>query len=241
MNDQTKIKQTDVAHVDGRNPFVSHGADTIEREMLKFVKDGFVAGKEKRKVAIGTRLIANMHSYEIGHINWPPGGGKPLRCMGRVVDGFAPDRNQLPDNDSDLWAIDGQGRPEDPFKDTSEITLANPETREVFLFSTSSLGGRKALRKLSYAYGNEMAKHPNEWPIIALEVGGYEHKTRGWVGEPSLPIVGWINQFADNRDGLSAPASKWAPALAGQDTREPPPYEDGDPGFSGHDDADPHF
>jgi hypothetical protein len=248
MNDATKLKKSGA--VATSNPFTEHGADSVEYEFLKFVKGDYFAGKEKRPVEVGTRLVANLFSYEIGHVNFPPGGGKPIKCMGRVIDGFKADRNLVPENDAAYWEIDDKGKPIDPFKEAAEILLADPVTKAVYRFSTTSRGGPKALKKLSLAFGNEMENHPDEWPIIALEVDGWESKKIGWVAKPSFPIVGWIGRDAVGAlTPLPAPAPKPAPApaLAAPAKGEPPAPEHGDPGpspddsYVPFDDDDPPF
>jgi hypothetical protein len=238
MNNQTKLNKAGA--IMATNPFTENGADTVEHEYLKFAKTGYFAGKEKRPVEVSTKLIANMFTYEIGFVNFPSGGGKPIKRMWRVADGVAPDRNELPDNDIALWPLDDKAEPKDPFQEISEILFADPETSKVYRFSTTSNGGRKALRKLSLAYGKAMADHPDEWPIVMLELDGWNGKN-GWIAEPSFPIISWINKTADGLDGMAAVAPPPKPALAAPglsepDVGEPPAYLDEVPPFDPEDD-----
>jgi hypothetical protein len=112
--------------------------------------------------------------------------------------------------------------------------LANPETRELFTFPTSSMGGRKALDKLCRAYGREQARHRDEWPVIELQVDSYASKSFGRIKFPVFKIVDWVSKDADSSAAPGAPApppnsaaAMVAPPLS--DLGEPPPYEPDDP------------
>jgi hypothetical protein len=160
------------ASLAGDNPFTLYAnsamAHNLIGTLLKFSKGDYLAGQDSRAIAVGTRLIANMDSFAIGWVRWS--NGRPAeQLMGRVVDCFKPvRRSDLGDNDSDLWETDDKGAPRDPWQFTNNLVLADPENGELFTFSTSSLGGRRAVEKLCQLYGRELSRHVDEWPVIEL-------------------------------------------------------------------------
>jgi hypothetical protein len=242
MKDERKhevatMKNTALAPVED-NPFKDYAdagqGGNITGTLLKFAKGDYLAGAHSRAIAVGSRFIANMHSLSIGWIRWS--NGKPADTrMGRVVDHFKPAwRNDLGDNDSALWEVDDNGVPKDCWQFTNTLEMADPETRELFTFSTSSKGGRKCLGRLCQTYGDERDRHPDEWPIIELGINSYQHsnKAYGRIKDPVFTIVGWIPKDADAPASAPMPAPKPAPAMVVAPlSDEPLPYETGDPDY----------
>jgi hypothetical protein len=228
----------------GDNPFTAYAnaalAHNLTGTLLKFTKGDYLAGQDGREIAVGTRLIANMDSYAIGWVRWS--NGRPTeQLMGRVVDCFKPARrNELGDNESDLWETSENGAPRDPWQFTNNLVLADPENGELFTFSTSSLGGRKAVEKLCQLYGRELARHRKEWPVIELQVESYQHSNKGYgrIKDPIFKIVNWIAKDDGSPAGPTAhgPAPNPTPAMHAASRShmvEPPPDETGDPGNDG--------
>jgi hypothetical protein len=209
-------------------------AGEIAGTILKFVKGDFFAGKENVPVPLGTRLVVNLDLLSIGYLCWK--GGKVVDArMGFVSQNFRPPpRHQLGDNDSEMWELDDQGVPRDPWQYTVRIQLADPETGEVSTFSASSTGSRGAIDKLCKAYLVAQPRHPAEWPIIVLGVDSYQHsnKAYGRIKFPTFKIVGWLG-----KDAVSAePEPK--PTLIGNPLGEedvPPPSGPDDYGFDDDD------
>jgi hypothetical protein len=180
----------------GDNPWLAYGEAAKARnfvgELLKFNKGDYLAGQNNREIPIGTRLIANMDSLEIGWVRWENGRREPR--MGRIVDGFVPARRaELGDNDRDLWPANDDGEPRDPWQFTNNLVLAAETDGELFTFTTDSNGGRDAIGKLCTEYGKELHRHPDDWPIIELDGDSYLHsnKQRGRIKFPILKIVSW--------------------------------------------------
>jgi hypothetical protein len=214
-------------------------AQNITGTRLKFSKGDWLAGQENRQIVPGTRMVGDMDSFSVGWVRWSNGKPRDPR-MGRVVERFKPARrDDLGDNDCDLWETSDSGEPRDPWTFTNNLVMADLETREVFTFTTSSKGGRRAVEKLCQLYGREQARHPDEWPVVELQFDSYQHpnKSFGRIKEPVLKIVGWIAKDADSPAALDAPAPKPAPTMIAaplsDDMDEPPPDEVGDPGNDG--------
>lgn len=179
------------------NPFTQHarssGGAARNSTFLKFSRGDYIVSRDGRVLDNGMHLVANMDAYSYGFVCWS--GTRPVdQRMVEVGSGQSrPWRCELGRDDQSMWEI-RDGKPEDPWRETESIELANPKTGEVFLFSTSSIGGMGALRELSDAYGNAMDEHPNDWPIVALDVKAWESERYGRQKSPVFPIVGWLDK-----------------------------------------------
>ena len=116
--------------------------------------------------------------------------------MGLVAEGFQPPkRKELSDLDQVTWERDAEGRPRDPWQFTNHLFLRD-ENGEIYKFPTSSRGGLNAIGELCKAYGKHIRQHPNQDPIVELEVGSYPHRDKaiGRVKFPIFKIVGYTNK-----------------------------------------------
>jgi hypothetical protein len=212
---------TSVAAV-GDNYFQSYGDQVSQRsivgKLLKFSKGDYLVGEDNEEVEEGTQLVANMDELMVGWIRWAD--SKPTdQIMGRVSDGYqAPKRNTLGDDDKSKWEVDEQGRERDPWQFSNYLILKTPgQTGEdaLFTFTTSSRGGLNAIAELCKTYGKAMRQKPDEFPVIALGVGSYQHsnKSFGRIKFPILEVVGW------------APRAEFVEALEGQQPAVEPEKE----------------
>ena len=198
----------------GDNPFLSYGEAAGSRsfngDLLKFSKGDYVAGQNGRAVAVGTRLIANMDTLSVGWMRWEDSRPVEVR-MGLVVERFKPARRaELGAHETSQWETDMEGRPKDPWAFTNSLELASEDGGEQYTFSTSSKGGIGAIGELCKGFGEEMSAHPDEWPVIELDVGSYAHanKNLGRIKFPILSIVGWARK---DGEAPTPPAPKPAP------------------------------
>jgi hypothetical protein len=207
-----KAAGTAVAKPD--NPWLAYGeaagTRTFNGDLLKFSKGDFVAGQNNRTIAIGTRLIANMDSLKVGWMKWE--GSRPVeQRMGLVSERFKPGRrSELGDNDSQSWEVDETGRFRDPWQFTNSLELASEDGSEQYTFPTSSKGGISAIGELCKAFGEEMHLHPDEWPVVELDVGSYAHsnKSFGRIKFPIFTIVGWAPKDGEAPAPPNAPSNK---------------------------------
>jgi hypothetical protein len=165
--------------------------------LLKFNKFGeFVAGQYDDKIAIGTRLAAYMDSLATGYTRWE--ANRPVETiMGPVGAGFVPPkRAELGYLDKTQWERFDDGREKDPWAFTNTLVLIHrrKDGDEWFTFTTSSRGGIVALGQLSRAHGSHVRQRPDEYPIVELGMGSYQHPDRsiGEVRFPIFKIADWI-------------------------------------------------
>jgi hypothetical protein len=103
---------------------------------------------------------------------------------------------------------------------------------ELFTFVVSGKAAIREAGSLSRAYARHRKTWPNDFPIIALNVGSYQHRDRaiGRVKFPELNIVGWAPK-TDFMNALAAaglvPVEEVNEAMATPATQpseeEPPP------------------
>jgi hypothetical protein len=128
--------------------------------------------------------------------------------MGLVVDAFrSPQRSELGDLDKEMWERDSEGKPRDPWQPTNYLVMRDLDTGETFTFTTSTNGGFGAIGELAKAYGKHIRQHPDDYPVVELDVGSYQHRdrSRGRIKFPIFKIVDWVNK---NDPGPAAPATE---------------------------------
>jgi hypothetical protein len=195
MNDLTVSGQGGaVALNEEFDPYAEYGREVstpIVGKLMKFAKGDYFVGDDPLEV--GTKVVANMGSILRGWIKWED--QKPVeQIMGLLKDGHKPQkRDTLGDTDESEWAVDKDGKPQDPWQETNYIVLKGVTDSELYTLSTASVGGRGAFKKLCEAYATGRRMHPNQYPIIALNVDKYKHKdtTLGWIKFPDFKITGW--------------------------------------------------
>jgi len=188
MNDLTTETKNELAPVSLSDPLAAY-ADAIAPqyiigEMLRFSKGDWLLGDNT--VPAGTQFTANLDELMAGWIKWLD--SKPVEhIMARVADGIPPKkRTDLGDDDKSQWELDKDGNPRDPWQFTNYLPLIN-EKSELFTITTSSRGGLGAIADLSRRYARHRKRHPNVFPVIALNVDSYQHKIRE-LGRIKFPV-----------------------------------------------------
>jgi hypothetical protein len=215
--------------------------------ILKFNKGDWGHGKDATPLPLGAELVACMPTLTRGWQRW---GNKEVTDarLGLYVKGYRPpQRHQLGDLDKDLWELDKDGKPKDPWVYINGLTLVALDGGAVYTFITGTDGGLSAINALGYAAGNVPAGF---YPVVALGVDSYQHKRRefGRVKVPVLSIVRNVERTLYDRAidaawGSGAPPMQ-TPELDGElvqlprQHEEPPPFEDSDldPGHDPDDD-----
>jgi hypothetical protein len=137
-----------------------------------------------------------MDSLLVGFIKWQDNRPADHR-MGLVIENFQPPKRQeLGDLDKEEWETDDGGEPRDPWQFSNYLVMADPESREVFTFTTSSRGGLGAIGELCKVFGKQMRQQPDKIPVVELDVGSYQHreKSYGRIKYPIFKIAGWADR-----------------------------------------------
>lgn len=190
------------------DPYLDYGieAATAGAMFLKFDRsgNGFTYGMDATPLPLGTRLAANMAGVRTGWLKWVD--GKPEKVLSLLSERRARvERDELGDHDQSLWEVPGQ----DPWKPAAELELVDGSGQQ-YIFSTSSFGGTKGVKKLCYDYGRERRSRPGQVPLVALGQHWYPHPKFSKVWEPDFDIVDWVDE------------TTLAPAGQANDEAEPP-------------------
>ena len=172
---------------------------------LKFVKGVWHrrAGDTKIEISSTAPFIADMLSYRRGWICWRD-GGKPLKLMGRIVDGFiSPVRDRLGDLKESEWPRDKKGVARDPWQENFALVLRDTTADELCTWTTTSWFGQKALGALLSAYVGDYNNHPGCMPVVLLSSENKSTTSYGDVAAPVFKIVDW-KPFGE---GASPPGS----------------------------------
>ena len=182
------VKHTDYDALD-----FAIGSD-IDGDPLRF-KDGvFLRGFDKTEVEEGTTLRIAATSVQDGFVKWEDGKPVDWRLREWI------NRDQLPiyrealgDMDKNEWP-DGK----DPWTYTMLLAVKDEENVQL-KFSTSSVGGANAVRRLLREWKRLRDKHSGRVPVVSLGSDSYQHKIhRTEVQFPVFEIVGW--DFWDEAD-----------------------------------------
>jgi hypothetical protein len=103
-----------------------------------------------------------------------------------------PEREDLDDLEKGNWPEGIDGNPADPWSLQYLLPLEKTSDGEVVIFTTSSIGGRRAVADLCAAYAKRKAKIAScGQPIVKLAKAEMPTKRFGRVPRPHFEIVGW--------------------------------------------------
>jgi hypothetical protein len=160
----------------------------FDGDFVSFKHDSgqWAAGKAKTDLS-GRRLVADVNNLILGYQKYKD-DKFVYAGHGFVRDGHQPPARQLLDernegrwkNNKDPWAL------------TYYLSLFDPETREQFIYTTSSLGGKDALAVLQDAFADHNeGKAQYELPIVDLAGDSYVNQYDKTIFKPIFDIGGW--------------------------------------------------
>lgn len=111
----------------------------------------------------------------------------------------APEREDLGDMDDTKWAKGPDGKtPSDPWVLFYLLPFESMSDDELVVFSTRTIGGRRAVADLCSAYARHITKNGGGQPIIKLAEDVMPTKRYGKVSRPKFDIVGWDDDAASD-------------------------------------------
>jgi len=171
----------------------AHGVG-MSGTFFKFAKDGkFRKTSDDEEIPEGTQFVVIYDQIQGGWIKFMGKGNPPERKQGNIFEGFVPpDRETLGDTDQSEWEVGLSGKPADPWQFQLLLPLQNVETGELYVFNTSSITGRRAVDNLIQACDRMQRTEPNDYPIIRLRIGGFQHRDEriGWIKTPAFERCG---------------------------------------------------
>jgi len=187
----------ELAKLNGGSPVAAyldaHGVG-MSGTYFKFAKDGkYRKTSDDEEIPEGTQFVVVYDQTQGGWIKFNGKGEPPERKQGPLFDGFVPvARATLGNTDPTEWEIGLSGKPADPWQFQLLLPLQNVETGELYVFNSTSLTGRRAVDNLIRACARMQKAEPNDYPIIKLRIGGFQHKDVrvGWVKTPAFERIG---------------------------------------------------
>ena len=144
------------------------------------VRQGGGAAAERHKlIALATAAM---------WVKWQD--SKPVEYRVRQAGQRLPERDELGDDDQNLWETGSDGNPADPWRNTRLVYLVHPVTAAAFTFSTSLFGGRRAVSDLGDAITRMRLVHADAVPIVELTAAEMPTKY-GTKSRPVLKVVEW--------------------------------------------------
>jgi hypothetical protein len=165
----------------------------------------WTAGKDKREVPLGTKLIALLSETAVGFLRWNNGSAEKALMPLSSDPNLKELRKSLGDLDADAWEEETfAGMPKDPWQEAILLPLVDPESLDAFTFSTSSFGGRKAAKRLIRACIKQVRAAPEtttgHLPLIELGTSSYQHSNNkiGTIYAPKFEVLDWVPTSAAN-------------------------------------------
>jgi DNA (cytosine-5)-methyltransferase 1 len=164
------------------------GRTGFEGTILLFNKGEWTAGKVPMN---DQELIALVPEAMSGWCKWRD--GRPVDYyVGFVRDRYKPPkRDELGDIDASKWEK-RSGERKDPWQFTYYLPLVDPRTGQLYIFSTTTQGGKDAWAGLleDYADSQDRQDTVGKLPRVALCSETYDHWEYGKVHKPTFKILG---------------------------------------------------
>jgi len=154
-------------------------------DLLKFSgKTGaWTAGAQGIEIPVGTQLAAIIPGMLAGRVKWS-NGELVEQALVPITDAYDSEalRASLGDTDRSQWPKGDDGQPEDPWKEAAYLPMKNLKTGAKYTYSTSSVGGTRAVKRLVATYAWQMRSAPettaNHLPVVELGARDYKHPDR---------------------------------------------------------------
>jgi AAA domain-containing protein/DNA primase RepB-like protein len=212
----TLYNQTTPALLDSYDKY-ARSAGMWFGDLLKFNgKTGeWTAGQQGVEVQAGTELAAIIPAMLVGFVRWQDG-----ELIAQEMVPLTPDydprplRASLGDTDRAMWPKGEDGEPEDPWKEGALLPLKNLKTGAEYTYSTSSVGGCRAVKQLVGAYSKQIKAAPEttsgHLPVVQIGARSYQHqdRKRGTIYNPVLEGIDWVHhsQIAEPPVAANPPA-----------------------------------
>jgi len=219
MTDTTNVpvplaQTTPPAQLTALERYGRSGGD-VYGDLLRFSgkSGGWVSGAQAVEIPIGTQLVAIIPEMLAGYVKWS-NGELVEQALVPVTETYDPKalRASLGETDPSRWP-QGENGVEDPWKEAAYLPMKDLKTGAKYRYSTSSVGGTRAVKRLVATYAWQMRAAPettaNHLPVVELGARDYKHpdRKRGTIFNPVLTGVDWVPASAvadkgDDRQGV---------------------------------------
>jgi len=163
--------------------------------ILKMDKTGhWVFGADQTEVEDGSKWAVNPFSFVHGFIAW--GDGEVLGEKMVSVTQPLPEMEAAPPNAKRGWEVQ--------IGCSLKCISGDDEGLEV-RFSTTSVGGKKAVQALAVEIAGAVEKDQTKpVPVVVLKKAHYVHKSYGRIYTPIFEIVEWVSMDGNSSEGEEA-------------------------------------
>ena len=168
--------------------------------ILKMDKTGtWVFGADQTEVEDGSTWAVNPFSFVQGYIAW--GDGEVLAEKMVPVSQPLPELDAAPPNAKKGWETQ---------VGLSLKCLSGEDKGIEARFTTTSVGGKRAVQTLALAIAEQVEKDQSKpVPVVRLSKDHYQHKFWGKIFTPVFEIVEWISMDGEtDAEQLEAPEEK---------------------------------
>jgi hypothetical protein len=174
--------------------------------ILKMDKTGhWVFGAEQEEVENGSRWAVNPLSFVHGYIAW--GKGEALGEMMAPITDPLPEVGVPPSGAERGWEMQ---------LGFSLKCISGEDAGMEARYSTTSVGGKRAVQQLGLAIATQVEKAPDRpVPVITLGKDSYQHKSYGRVFTPVFEVQEWVSMNGEEpaaEDVQQSDAPEAAPA-----------------------------
>ena len=176
--------------------------------ILKMDRTGhWVFGADQTEVEDGSHWAINPFSFIHGFIAW--GDGEVLGEKMASVSDPLPELDAAPPGAKKGWETQ---------VGMSLKCISGEDTGMEARFTTTSVGGKRAVQELAVAIAAQVEKDQNApVPIVTLGNEHYQHKSYGRIYTPAFGVLEWVSLTADAP--VVAEVAVEAPAPAGRRRR----------------------
>jgi len=163
--------------------------------ILKMDKTGhWVFGADQTEVEDGSKWAVNPFSFVHGFIAW--GDGEVLGEKMVPVTQPLPEMEAAPPNAKRGWEVQ--------IGCSLKCISGDDEGLEV-RFSTTSVGGKKAVQALAVEIAGAVEKDQTKpVPVVVLKKDHYVHKSYGRIYTPIFEVVEWVSMDGNSSEGDQA-------------------------------------
>ena len=173
--------------------------------ILKMDRTGhWVFGADQTEVEDGSHWAVNPFSFVHGFIAW--GDGEVLGEKMASVSDPLPELDAAPPGAKKGWETQ---------VGMSLKCVSGEDAGMEARFTTTSVGGKRAVQELAVAIAAQVEKDQNEpVPIVTLGNEHYQHKSYGRIYTPSFGVLEWVSLTAEAEPAPAPAAEAPAPAPA---------------------------
>ena len=213
MNEVTKFGNANLPSVQSLSQSLralNTGASLGNTVILKMDKAGhWVFGADQTEVEVDSTWAINPFTFTHGYIAW--GDGEVLGEKTVSVSHPLPELEPAPPGSKRGW---------EPQVGMSLKCVSGEDKDMEARFSTTSVGGKRAVQVLALAIATQVEKDQTKpVPVVRLKKEHYTHKSYGRIYTPVFEVVEWVSLDGPGAEAPEAPPAEEPAPEAGRRRR----------------------